>query len=102
MARDLAIEEGRRRERVDGVLHSHEARLDRINGSIDRTGQNVQALTSRIGDLAEQLRTREKLDEQRAKDLEAAKKGMVSRAQLWLAATAIAAPQLYQLLHGSH
>ena len=102
MARDLAIEEGRRRERAHGQIGSHEARLNRINGSIDNTGASLQTLAVRSDGLAEQMRTREKLDEQRTKDIDAAKKGMVSRAQLWLAAAAIVAPQVYQRLQGGH
>jgi hypothetical protein len=102
LAHDLAMEEGRRRERVDGQLDRHEVRLNRINGSVEHMNESLRALAGKVEGLAEMMRTREKLDRQRAEALDAAKKGTVTRVQLWLAAAAIVAPQLYQLLQGSH
>lgn len=101
-AHDLAVEEGRRRERVDGQLEAHQGRLDRINGSLERADKSLRAVASKVDEIAAQLGTREKLDKQRADDLEKTRKAGVTRLQLWLAAAAIAAPQLYQLVHGSH
>ena len=101
-ARNVAFEEGRRRERVDGQLEAHQTRLDRINGSLERADKSLRAVAEKVDGLAAQIGTRETLDKQRADDLEKARKAGVTRLQLWLAAGAIAAPQLYQLFHGSH
>jgi hypothetical protein len=50
-ARDLAFEEGRHRERIEGRLNNHEIRLNAINGSIDRGTNATLDLQASIGAL---------------------------------------------------
>lgn len=71
--RERAIEEGRRRERVDGRLNSHEARLNAINGSIDRGTRatnelrnTVSALHEEVSTLVADLKTRDAIEAERA------------------------------------
>lgn len=59
--RDLAMEEGRRRERVDQRLGSHEARLNAINGSIDRGNERIGRVEDKLDTLLTEMRTQKEL-----------------------------------------
>jgi chromosome segregation ATPase len=72
-AREIAFEEGRHRERIEGRLNSHEQRLNAINGSIDRAAEatealeeTVRALHAQIEMLVNEQRTRDELEKFRA------------------------------------
>lgn len=65
-ARDLAYEEGRRRQEVDGTLKNHEARLNAINGSIDRGTRATNELRESVRRLHDDFRAF--LADQRTRD----------------------------------
>lgn len=54
-ARTIAYEEGRHRERLDGRLNNHEARLDAINGSVDRAARATTDLSVRVRALHDEI-----------------------------------------------
>ena len=84
-ARDIAFEEGRHRERIEGRLNSHEARLNAINGSIDRGTKatnglrlDVQKLHEEFSKLVEAQRVRDAVEADRTRQLRKANEKQIS------------------------
>lgn len=97
-----AFEEGRRRERIDGMLTSHEHRLNAINGSIDRSAKSMDDLRREVRTAVETMRTalgkveqaqqlREAHEDGIQQAVSAANEKQISSRQFWLGVVAIAA-----------
>lgn len=107
-AAKLAYETGRREAQVDARLGSHEARLNAVNGSIERNARNTEALRESVDALGDKvdgikaaLETRAALEADRVKQVKEANEKQISVKQFWLGVATICAMLLVAFLaHG--
>lgn len=101
-ARDLAIEEGRRRERVDGQLNSHELRLNAINGSIERGATATANLKTSVDELRDEIHTKNAVDTALHAAIATANEKQISTRAFTLGVLAILIPMIVLLAHAAH
>ncbi len=88
---DLARAQGRREAVTEAQIESHEKRLNAINGSIDRTGNRLEALSREVGSLrdalesfAGKMQTRDAVSDALRKEVATANEKQISNRTFWL------------------
>lgn len=105
----LAFQRGVRQAEVDARLASHEARLNAINGSIERHARNagalrdsVEAVDEKVDQVINTLNAQRAVEESRVKQLKDANEQQISNRNFWLGVAVIVVTLLASQLSQDH